>query len=225
MVIVNTVVLVQGELGMSERWTAVLLMCFGAGSMVAALSMSQVLARLEDRPVSLSAGAIMASALGLGALNPGYVALALLWFVIGLGYSAVLVIAGRLLQRSSTKPDRPAYFAAQFALSHLCFLVTYALAGWLGSTYGLPLTFAMFSAIVLLALGAAAALWPAQDDRELLHEHPAVDHAHLHIHDEHHQHAHEGWEGPEPHSHPHRHVPIKHRHRFTIDLHHNAWPR
>ncbi|MEM6408254.1 MAG: MFS transporter [Pseudomonadota bacterium] len=225
MVIVNTVVYVQGTLALAEQWTAALMMAFGFGSMVAAFTLPRILRHFDDREVALSAGGAMSVALGLGVLTPGYWGAAVLWFTIGLGYSAVLVSAGRLLQRSSTKPDRPAYFAAQFALSHLCFLITYPLAGWAGSAFGLPATFAFFAALVLLSTAVAHRLWPSQDVRDLLHEHKALNHEHLHTHDAHHQHAHEGWEGPEPHSHPHRHAPIRHRHRFSIDQHHTSWPR
>ena len=48
--------------------------------------------------------------------------------------------------------DRPALFAAHFALSHACWLVTYPLAGWLGAGLGiiaLPLLYWLFSSIGL----------------------------------------------------------------------------
>ena len=63
------------------------------------------------------------------------------WFVLGVGYSAVLTPSGRLLRRSSTQQDRSAVFAAQFALSHACWLLTYLLAGWLGADAGMAVTF------------------------------------------------------------------------------------
>lgn len=225
MVIVNTVVLVQGDLDLGEEWTALLLSAFGFGAMVSALSMPRLLSHIPDRTVSLAAGFAMTGALALGAMAPGFTFAAALWFVIGAGYSAVLVTAGRLVQRSSTKPDRPAYFAAQFALSHGCFLITYPLAGWLGSTFGLPVAFAVLATLVLGSVATALRVWPAQDETNLPHDHAALDHEHLHIHDEHHQHAHEGWEGPEPHSHPHYHPAVRHSHAYKIDQHHPAWPR
>jgi MFS family permease len=65
-----------------------------------------------------------ASLLGLGtalaALLPGYLWLLPLWFLIGMGYSMAQTPSGRLLRRSSLPEDRPALFAAQFALSHAC---------------------------------------------------------------------------------------------------------
>jgi MFS family permease len=51
--------------------------------------------------------------------------------LVGLGHSAVLTASGRLLRRSAHPEDRPALFAAQFALSHACWLITYPLSGWL----------------------------------------------------------------------------------------------
>ncbi|MEL6467637.1 MAG: MFS transporter [Pseudomonadota bacterium] len=224
MIIVNTVVFVQAHLQLGEAWTAGLLMAFGFGSMAAALSMPRVLVVAEDRAVCLVSGAAMTCALAFGVTMPGFVGAAVLWSVIGAAYSAVLVCAGRLVQRSSTKPDRPAYFAAQFALSHGCFLVTYPLAGWLGATFGLPMAFAVLSAVAALSLCVAMVLWPARDERALVHDHATLSHTHQHVHDEHHQHAHEGWEGPEPHDHPHTHAPMRHSHDFAIDLHHTDWP-
>ncbi|MEM9360508.1 MAG: MFS transporter [Pseudomonadota bacterium] len=224
MVIVNTVVLVQGSLGLSEEWTALLLMAFGCGSMVTALILPRTFQLFDDRPVCMAAGSIMVVSLALGTLQPGFSAAAVLWFMIGIGYSAVLVSAGRLLQRSSTKPDRPAYFAAQFALSHACWLVTYPLAGWAGSVFGLTTAFALLAMLALASLLTAMRVWPNEDASDLFHRHEALDHTHLHVHDTHHQHAHEGWEGPEPHNHPHSHSPMHHRHTFTIDPHHMKWP-
>lgn len=224
MVIVNTVVFVQGELKLAEEWTAVLLMAFGFGSMLAAISLPRLFSNMNDRSVSLGSGLAIGAALAVGALMPGFAGMAVLWAVVGAGYSAVLVSAGRLLNRSSNKEDRTAYFTAQFALSHGCFLVTYPLAGWLGGTVGLPLTFAVFSLLVLISVGVAVRVWPRSEGSVLEHEHKEMSHAHLHVHGPHHQHDHEGWEGPEPHSHPHYHPKVQHSHDFKIDLHHLTWP-
>jgi MFS family permease len=55
------------------------------------------------------------------------------WLALGIGYSAAQTPTGRLLRRSATPGDRPAVFAAQFALSQVAWLLTYPLAGWLGA--------------------------------------------------------------------------------------------
>jgi hypothetical protein len=65
-----------------------------------------------------------------------YITLVVLWACAGVGYSLSQTPGGRLLRRSSTAEDRPALFAAQFALSHSCWLVTYPLAGWVGAAWG-----------------------------------------------------------------------------------------
>ncbi len=224
MVIVNTVVYARGYLGLGERETAVLLAAFGAGSMLAALSLPRLLAILSDRSVMATGGFLLACALAAGIWLPAYNGTMLLWFVIGVGYSGVQTPAGRLLRRSSSEGDRPAYYAAHFALSHACWLVTYPLAGWLGSSFGLATAFGVLCMLSGLATITALIMWPADDPAALEHVHGEVEHDHLHVHDEHHQHEHEGWEGPEPHAHPHRHKPLRHAHAYTIDAHHPRWP-
>ena len=224
MIIVNTVVYVQGVLSLNERDTAMLFAAFGAGSMAAALSLPRLLHKLPDRTVMTAGAVMMIAGLAAGMLLPSYGWAMALWFLLGAGYSAILLPSGRLLRRSSGEGDRPAYFAAQFALSHACWLVTYPLAGWLGNAFGLAPAFGVLCVIALGATLLGLLVWPAQDPDELEHTHDALEHEHLHVHDEHHQHEHEGWEGPEPHSHPHRHDTIRHRHAFVIDSHHPHWP-
>jgi MFS family permease len=166
----------------------------------------------------------MALAMGLGIARPGFLALLPVWFLIGAGSSLIQTPAGRLLRRSCHPEDRPAVFAAQFALSHVAWLVTYPVAGLAGSALGLVWTFILLGVMVVGATIAAARLWALDDLEVLEHEHAPIEHAHLHVHDEHHRHEHEGWEGPEPHRHPHRHLPQRHRHRYIIDMHHQHWP-
>ena len=224
MVIVNPVVIVRARLDGSESDTALAFAAAGAGSMLVALLLPRVLDRLPDRPFMLLGGAVMGTAL-LGALiGPGLPALMALWCLIGAGSSLVQTPAGRLLRRSAREGDRPALYAAHFALSHACWLVCYPLAGWVGSTLGLDAALLGLALVAGAGTAAAFRLWPADDAHLLMHRHEAMKHEHLHVHDEHHQHQHEGWEGPEPHRHPHRHAPIRHRHAFVIDLHHPVWP-
>lgn len=225
MVIVNTVVLVRERLGGDDSDTALAFAATGAGAMAVALALPRLLDRWPDRPVMLAGGLLLGGALLLGLAGPDLVWLLPIWLLLGAGSALVQTPAGRLLRRSSSEGDRPALFAAQFALSHLCWLATYPLAGWGGSLLGLDAMFAILAAICLVATLAAVRLWPAGDPAVLPHLHAAQQHAHLHVHDPHHRHGHEGWEGPEPHRHPHRHDALHHAHAFVVDLHHPAWPR
>ncbi|WP_421870043.1 MFS transporter [Pararhizobium sp.] len=164
MVFVNTVVLVQSALGLGERYTAVALATFGLGSMLAALSLPRLLKKIDDRPVMLAGTMVLVAALVAGMFTASYVGLILVWAVIGIGYSLVLTPSGRILRRSSSPEDRPALFAAQFALSHGCWLITYPLAGWLGATAGITATYIVLAVITALGAFAAGVLWPADDD-------------------------------------------------------------
>lgn len=122
MVIVNTVVIVQAGLNLGQAQVALALAAFGAGSMLAALGLPRVLDHLSDRPVMLSGATLLAAGLIAGPflIGAGFPSLLALWAVLGLGYSVVQTPAGRLLRRSALPEDRPAIFAAQFALSHGC---------------------------------------------------------------------------------------------------------
>ena len=224
MVIVNTVVYVRDHLGGSAIDTALAFAAAGAGSMAVALLLPRLLDRLPDRPFMLAGGAVLGAGLLLGLTGPGLLAMLPIWFLLGVGSSLIQTPTGRLLRRSAHESDRPAIYAAQFALSHGCWLIGYPLAGWIGGTLGLTATFMILAVVALASSAVAALLWPANGPVVLEHGHEAAEHEHLHVHDEHHWHEHEGWEGPEPHRHPHRHAPVKHKHAFVIDHHHWQWP-
>ncbi len=193
--------------------------------MVVALMLPRFLDRLPDRPIMLAGGVVLGIGLLLGLGEPGLRAMLPVWFVLGAGASLIQTPAGRLLARSARDSDRPAIFAAQFALSHACWLLTYPLAGWIGATFGPTAAFGMLALVALASTAAALVLWPAHDPGEVEHLHEALDHEHLHVHDEHHGHAHEGRDARKPHRHPHRHATLRHKHTYVVDLHHPTWPR
>lgn len=224
MVIVNTVVLVQAEFGQGQRATALALAAFGAGSMIAALLLPRLLDGIGDRAAMTGGAAVLVAGLFSGSLVaslevlPGFGVLLALWFVLGLGYSLAQTPSGRLLRRSSHRQDRPTLFAAQFMLSHACWLITYPVAGWLGATAGMAITFAVLGGIAALAVVAAIRLWPAFDPHEIEHVHPMPD-------------------APIPDApildadHPHLRGAVtvgtgyRHSHPYVVDSHHPKWPR
>lgn len=157
MVIVNTVVLVQADLGRPQQDVALLLAAYGGGSMVVALGLPRVLDAVPDRRVMLAGAATLPVLLlaAVGAMSglaggPQWAALLVLWALMGAATAAVLTPSARLLRRNSTEQTRPSVFAAQFSLSHACFLLTYPLAGLLGARIGLPA-----AGVVLVGIGAA----------------------------------------------------------------------
>ncbi|MCB4457042.1 MFS transporter [Leisingera sp. McT4-56] len=195
MVLVNTVVLVRGGMGQGESTVALALACFGGGSMLSAMLLPRLLERLPDRSVMLAGGALGSAALLLLALSTlmqplGFARLAIAWFVIGLGYSAVMTPSGRLLARSAHAADRPAIFAAQFTLSHACWLVFYPLSAWLMAAWGAGAAMLALALLAAAGLAAAQLLWPRDSAAPVAHSHPELppDHPHL--------------QGGHPHAHP-----------------------
>lgn len=207
MVIVNTVVIVQGQLGLSARSTAIALGAFGGGSMAAALLLPRLLKNVPDRTVMLAGAGSLAVALLTAIVVRTYAALLPLWFAIGVAYSLAQTPSGRLLRRSAHTEDRPALFAAQFALSHASWLITYPVAGWMGATLGLSWTSLVLATIAAIALIAALRVWPRFDPDEVPHLHkdlPAGD----------------------PHLVGAKATPagMLHTHHFVVDTRHPAWP-
>ncbi|UPJ55258.1 MFS transporter [Bradyrhizobium sp. 192] len=209
MVFVNTVVLVKGALGGTDGNVAVALACFGGGSMAAALLLPRLLDRLPDRRIMLSSAEMLAAVLAaFGAIMMIYgnevVRYALLptWVLLGIGYSGVMTPAGRLLRRSAGAADRPAVFAAQFALSHLCWLLTYPLAGWLGLSAGIAPTALVLATLTLSGVVLAFYFWPVAEADLIPHDHSELppDHPHL------------------------RGQPSMHVHAYVLDDLHPRWP-
>ena len=212
MVIVNTVVYVQNVLARPESSVAIALAFFGSGSMVAALALPRLLERLPDRAVMLTGSAalsVLLIAMGVLAWQQAVIWPFLLgsWFLLGLGYSSVLTPSGRLLRRSSQPEDRPALFAAQFALSHACWLLTYPLAGWLGASAGMATTFLALGGITAIGAAIAVNVWPVGDPDTVEHTHDDLLSDHPHV-----QAAALSERG------------FRHAHAFVIDDNHRSWP-
>jgi len=156
----------------------------------------------------LAGGAILAVTLFVGSTLPPYAGLLGLWLLMGVGNTLVLTPTGRILRRSSQQADRPALFAAQFALSHFGWLIAYPLAGWLGANAGLAVCFLVLGSLTGLALLAAWMVWPAVDDEVLDHVHTDLPEGHPHLSD-----AVSTDSG------------FRHAHQFVIDDLHHRWPR
>lgn len=195
MVLVNSVILVRGQLGLNDSALAWTMFAFGAGSMIAALLLPRVLDNLADRPVMVAGAwtmvaALLALAAAILATGLTWPLLLGIWLVIGIGYSTVQTPSGRLLRRSAHAEDRPAVFAAQFALSHACWLVTYPLSGWLMTAFGTVPALLVLAGVALAGIVTAMRFWPTGDPEVVEHSHDnlPLDHPHLQGH-RHHTHA------------------------------------
>jgi MFS family permease len=162
MVIVNTVVYVRDAFGRDAGDVAWALGASGAGAILAAILLPRLLDRVPDRSVMLSGGLVLAAGLALAAVVDGFAALLGVWLVLGLGLSVVQTPIGRIVTRSGAPEERPALFAAQFSLSHACWLATYPIAGVLGSVLGLTATASILAGVAAAAVLVAALAWRAE---------------------------------------------------------------
>ncbi|MFP1131214.1 MFS transporter [Asticcacaulis sp. W401b] len=167
-VFVNNVVYVRTLLGKGENDVPVSLAAFGTGSIVAALVLPKLLGDREDRPVMLVATLLMVITLTGMAVVTGFHLLPL-WpslvvglFILGIGYCAAQLPSGRLIRRSGDEETLSALFAAQFALSHACWLVTYSLSGWIGAAFGLVAALLAMAGLALIGFVFALWLWPTE---------------------------------------------------------------
>ncbi|GAA2998396.1 MFS transporter [Actinokineospora diospyrosa] len=213
MVLVNTVVVVRGGLGHGNASVAIALGVFGAGSMVAALLLPRVLDRRPDRQVMTCAGVALVVLMLVGAglfhlvSDPTgrWVTLLGLWVALGVAYSAVLTPVGRLIRASAAPGDLPALFAAQYALSHAEWLVTYLLAGLLGSVFSPAATLACLAVVAVGGVVFGVRAW--REGVELEHVHADLPEDDPHLVDA--THGTDGW---------------RHSHRYLIDRAHRRWP-
>lgn len=170
-VVVNTVNYVRDELGGSQSDVAWTLAAAGTGTLLAALVLPRILDRAAARTVMTTGAGVLvggtAAAVTLSAAGvANWTATAIVWSAIGIGMALVITPTGKVLRASVDRNAIPAAFAAQFSLSHLAWLITYPVAGWLGTSAGFTVTWSVLA--VLAGTGAVAALflWPRHEDRD-----------------------------------------------------------
>jgi MFS family permease len=212
-VIVLSVVIARSVYAGSERDLAVILGAYGAGSMTVALTLPRLLERRGDRGVMLlaaflAAATMLATGIAVSVWTwPAWPVLLVLWAGLGAAIAGTMTPAGRLLRRSARSEDRPAVFAAQFALSHACWLLAYPASGALSGAVGVGATMAMLGATGLAGVLVARAVWRADASDVLVHVHADL-----------------------PPDHPHLRDAVRrggvwvHRHSFVIDDEHRVWP-
>lgn len=158
LVLVNTVVLVKDQGEADDAAVAFALAVFGAGSVVAALIVPRAVEHWSVFAIMRCGAVVVSLGLAVAALCASapagslgmWAGLLAAWVMLGMGTSLIATPTGRVLAAASDPSSRSLVFAAQFALSHACYLVTYPVAGWVGawSVAG--------SALVLLGMSAGA---------------------------------------------------------------------
>ncbi|MEU1226221.1 MFS transporter [Streptomyces sp. NPDC005828] len=167
-VVVNTVNHVRDELGGSQSDVAWMLAASGTGTLLAALLLPRVLDRIAARTVMVTGALVLvggtATAVALFATGLiTWAGTAIVWAVIGVGMALVITPTGKVIRASVGRNEIPEAFAAQFSLSHLAWLVTYPVAGWLGTNAGFTLTWSVLTALAGTGAIGALLLWPRHE--------------------------------------------------------------
>ncbi|MEM8956494.1 MAG: MFS transporter [Pseudomonadota bacterium] len=204
-VFVNTVIYAGSRFSAAESIFTWQMASYGLGAAAMALIVPRMVEMSDERRV-MAAGAFCFA--GLGLLIAAHLPLAglmALWLAFGAAGSLVLTPGGLVIARSASQENRPAVFAAQFALSHAGWLLAYPLAGWLGALLSPATALLLLCLACALLTGVALRVWPATDVDAPEHDHPELPPDHPHIR----AHSSEGG---------------GHRHRYYIDDLHPHWP-
>lgn len=160
MVMVNTVVLIEGVYGFGLRQVAIAFAVFGLGAILGAVAMPLGLRAAPHRLVMLAGGTMIVLGLAIGAVLQSFGGLLAAWAYLGLATALCLTPASYLIRRTAAPGDLQTLFAAQFSIANVALLVAYSAAGWLGATLGMRPTFLVLALVAALATAAAAKLWP-----------------------------------------------------------------
>lgn len=164
-VVVNTVNFVRDTLGGTQVDVAWMLAASGGGTLLVALVLPRVLDRVADRAVMMTGAIVLlvavfgAVAMAASAAN-SWAIMAPIWVVVGAGMAMIVTPTGRVIRSSLAPSELPAAFAAQFSLSHLAWLVTYPIAGWVSTSMGFTVTWVILAALALLGAILAISVWP-----------------------------------------------------------------
>lgn len=172
--IVATVAYVRDVLGLGDTAFALTMAALGLGSTVAAIILGRATGRYEQsastpsdlhgRRHAWSQRALLAGGLALGTvLLPGVLApplavFALLWVLNGAGQALIAIPSSTLLAEHTHERERGRAYAAHFAWTHACWLVTYPAVGHAAVRFGTPLTFTVAGVVCLLATAVAVAV-------------------------------------------------------------------
>lgn len=159
MVMVNTVVIVQGMFDLERDASALAFFVFGSGAVLGAVLLPLALALVNERRLMMTGAAVVAAGLAIGTVQNSLMGLLMLWALIGLGIAWALTPVTYLIRKISAPDDLQTLFAAQLSIANGCLLVAYPLAGWLGATLGMSATFAIHGALAGISAVVAWRLW------------------------------------------------------------------
>lgn len=152
LVLVNTVGLVKGQLGLGDLEYGWMMTAYGVGATLAALAVGFLASRLR-RTTFVLLGALVTTLAVLPANYLTFTPLLFLWMLAGAGQNWVALPTQTLIADRVAAAVQGRVYGAHFAWSHLWWALTYPLAGWMGTRF-LHQSYLMggFVAIVLLGV-------------------------------------------------------------------------
>ncbi len=172
--IVATVAYVRDALQRGDVAYALAMAALGLGSTVAAILLGRVTGRYEQSVTDkielhnrrhawsqralVFGGVLLGIILLPGILVPPIFLFAVLWFLNGAGQALIAIPSSTLLAEHADEAERGKAYAAHFALTHACWLITYPAIGYAAASYGTPATFTIAGVVCLLVTAAAFAL-------------------------------------------------------------------
>ncbi len=164
--IVATVVYVHDVLGYGDTAFALVMAGLGLGSTLAAIALGRATGRYEKdssnremlhgrrhvwtRYALVLGGLILGLLLLPGIFKPSIVIFAVMWFLNGAGQALIGISSSTLLAEHTDETERGRAYAAHFALTHACWLITYPAIGYAAAAFGTPATFTIAGAVCLL---------------------------------------------------------------------------
>lgn len=164
--IVATVAFVRDALGSGDTAYALVMAGLGLGSTVAAILLGRATGLYEQDAKSkvvlhgrrhvwagrslVFGGVLLGVILLPGFLVPPLFVFAVLWFLNGAGQALIAIPSSTLLAEHSDEAERGKAYAAHFALTHACWLITYPAIGHAAANFGTPVTFTIAGIVCLI---------------------------------------------------------------------------
>lgn len=131
--IVNSVVFFHGIFQQSKSVTSLAMASFGVGAALFAFLMPRLREKFSEEKLMLF-GALLIIATCLFSLNiTHWIYLIITWFFLGIGNVAIETLLSIIVNRFASKETRTSLFAANFSLTHACWLIAYLFTGYMGA--------------------------------------------------------------------------------------------
>ena len=172
--IVATISYVREVLGRGNTTFAFVMAGLGLGSSMTAILLGRATGRYEkgardksnlhSRRHRWASRALLAGGFVLGLLllpdilKPPLLVFSLLWMLNGAGQALIAIASSTLLAEHTIEAQRGRAYAAHFALTHFCWLISYPAIGHAAAKWGAPLTFTGAGVVCLLVTVTAMLL-------------------------------------------------------------------